>query len=585
MSKVVATWALVASSIFASISGAQQPTDGQPRFSSFSAAVDLYLDTFAQFHPSIAAGNGLHTHDDLLEDYSLNSISKETHWLHKSRQMFDSIPDADLSSDERVDRRIITVIIDGWLLDLNTVQTWMKNPLIYVASISDGLHDLMTMESAPAEVRMRHIQHKLRSIPRLIAQARHNVTNPPRVFIEQSVTMLQGVSDLLSHDLALAFADVSDKPLKVEMLHDAQIANGHVAKYARELTALIQKSSTKGYAIGTQSLEARYRAEELIDLPARQLLGIGTRELVKTQAQFAAIAHQIDPTKTPSDVWRSIEADHPLKGDLVPAARAVVTDLFEFIASHDLLRLPAREPVEVAPAPAYDIGMASMHSSPPLETHPVKSFYYITDAQEHWSTEQSNAWLERFNYPTLADVTAHEVAPGHYVHSLYMRQTRGKIRKIWIGLNPFPQPSSGQDGWAHYAEQMISDEGFHSDDPRYRLAQTAEALTRICRLIAGIQLHSEEWSVDDATKLFMEQAHLGQGAARHEAVRGTYDPTYGGYFLGKLAAFKLRQDYQNELGGEFRLATFHERVMTNGIAPWWAHRQLLMPGNVGTVLE
>ena len=585
MGKTVATWLLVAYSLFASIGVAQQPTDVLRHPPLFSDTVDRYLDAFARFHPSVAAGNGLHMHDDLLEDYSPKAVLKETNWLRKSRQMFDSIPDTDLSSDEQVDRRIITGIIDGWLLDLNTVETWKKNPMVYVASMSDGLHDLMTMESAPAEVRMRHIQHKLRAIPRLIDQARHNVVNPPRVFVEQSVTMLQGVSDLLAHDLALAFTDTPNKTLLKTMLRDAQTANSAVINYTHELTVLAQRSSTTGYAIGTQSLEARYRAEELIDLSATQLLAIGTRELVKTQAEFAAIARQIDPTKTPSDVWHSIEADHPRKGELVPAARRIVADLFEFILAHDLLHMPAREPVEVAPAPAYDIGMASMHSSPPLEAHPVKSFYYITDAQEQWGTEQSNAWLERFNYPTLTDITAHEVAPGHYVHSLFMRRTTGKIRKIWIGLNPFPQPSSGQDGWAHYAEQMISDEGFHSDDPRYRLAQTAEALTRICRLIAGIRLHSNEWSVDDATKLFMEQAHLGQGAAQHEATRGTYDPTYGGYFLGKLAAFKLRRDYQNAQGGEFRLATFHERVMTNGIAPWWAHRQLLMPGNTDSVIE
>ena len=185
-----------------------------------------------------------------------------------------------------------------------------------------------------------------------------------------------------------------------------------------------------------------------------------------------------------------------------------------------------------------------MHSSPPLEPHPVKSFYYITDAQADWPPERQDAWLQKFNYATLADISAHEVAPGHYVHSLFMRRTPGKIRRIWIGLNPFPQPSSGQDGWAHYAEQLVVDEGFKRDDPRYRLAQTSEALTRICRLIAGIRLHSGEWTIDRAAQFFESEAHLPAPAARQEAVRGTYDPTYGGYFLGKMAAFKLRRDYQ-----------------------------------------
>ena len=144
--------------------------------------------------------------------------------------------------------------------------------------------------------------------------------------------------------------------------------------------------------------------------------------------------------------------------------------------------------------------------------------------------------------------------PGHYVHSLFMRKTPGKIRRIWIGLNPFPQPSSGQDGWAHYAEQLVLDEGFMADDPRYRMAQLSEAMTRICRLISGIQLHTGAWTVDEAAKLFELRAHLPPPAARQEAERGTYDPTYGGYFLGKLQALKLREDVRAKRGRGVRSA-------------------------------
>jgi len=249
------------------------------------------------------------------------------------------------------------------------------------------------------------------------------------------------------------------------------------------------------------------------------------------------------------------------------------------------VRLTITERPLVAPAPAYDLGLASMHTSPPLEPKPVQSYYYITEVESQWPPEQQLAWLRMFNYATLADITAHEVAPGHYLHSLFMRHTPSRIRRIWVGLNPFPQPSSGQDGWAHYAEQMVSDEGFKSDDPRYRLAMLSEALTRICRLIAGIRLHSGAWSIEQAADLFEKSAHLPAAAARQEAVRGTYDPTYGGYFLGKLAALKLRRDYQARMGKDFKLSEFHERVMTDGIAPWWAHRQLLLPGDAGAVLE
>ena len=589
---VLASLGLVGSLCAASTQGAaQEPprtlsaSPPSAAHSAFAAAVDTYLDRFASFHPSIAAGNGLHGHDGQLEDYSPAAIRDEVSWLRQSRRVFESLPIASLTPEERVDRRIVLGLIDGWLLDIDTVRTWQRNPMVYVAAVSDGLHDLATMESAPAALRMQNAIRKMRGVPRLLAQARSNVSHPPKVFVERSIAMLGGVSELLTHDLALAFADAPDAALRRELLQAAQVANRSVEQHQRFLEAALPTSPADGYAIGTANVEARYRAEELIDLPATRLLEIGERELARNQAVFAAAARQVDSTRTPVEVWKMVEADHPARGELVPAARAQVAELSRFVTARHLMTLPTGETVEVAAAPAYDIGLASMHSSPPLEKRPVKSYYYITDAQPEWSEAQQTAWLERFNYPTLADVTAHEVMPGHYVHSLFMRSTTGKLRKTWIGLNPFPQPSSGQDGWAHYAEQMVVDEGFHADDPRYRLAQTAEALTRICRLIAGIRLHSGEWTVEDATALFRQQAHLGEAAARREAVRGTYDPTYGVYFLGKLAALKLRQDYQRAQGADFRLATFHERVMTNGIAPWWAHRQLLLPGDTGAVLE
>jgi hypothetical protein len=551
----------------------------------FARFVDAYLDRFAHYHPSIAAGNGIHAHDDQLENFSAASIAEEVGWLRAERRGLDAFDAAQLTPDERVDHRILQGVIDGWLLDLDGVRTWQRNPMIYAAAVSDGVHNLMTMESSPAPERTRQVIAKLGGVPALVAAARANVTSPPRVFVERAAAMFHGVSDLLRHDLPLAFADVADASLKDRLAAAADAARREIDAYTSDLETTILRAASDRFATGTANLEARYRAEELIDLPAAALLAIGGRELKAMQAEFAAAARRVAPERPPLDVWRDVLEDHPKRGEVAAAAQKTVDELFAFIRARRLVDLPEGERVVVAAAPAYDLGLASMHSSPPLEARPVKSYYYITDAQPDWPPARQNLWLQKFNYATLADITAHEVAPGHYVHSLFMRRTPGKVRRIWIGLNPFPQPSSGQDGWAHYAEQLISDEGFKRDDPRYRLAQTSEALTRICRLIAGLRLHSGEWSVDQAAQLFEREAHLPAPAARQEAVRGTYDPTYGGYFLGKMAAFKLRRDYEMAQGARFNLREFHERVMTNGIAPWWAHRQLLLPGDRQPVIE
>jgi uncharacterized protein (DUF885 family) len=554
----------------------------------FSALVDEYLDRFAARHPSIAAGNGIHSHDASLEDFSAAAIAAEVAWLRAFRSRLDSLDPAPLTADERVDRRILQGIVDGWLLDLDTVRSWARNPMIYASAVSSGVHNLMTMESSPAEERARQATAKLQAVPRLLASARENLQNPPRVFVERAIVMFRGVVDLVAHDLPLGFEAVTDAAVQRDLHAAAEAARRAVDEYAGELESKVLPKANGEWAVGTANVEARYRAEELIDAPAAKLLEIGERELTKLRADFEATAARVDP-KRPGrpavDVWREVLQDHPRRGELVAAAQKTVDELFAFIRERRLVDLPDGEKVVVAAAPPYDLGIASMHSSPPLESHPVKSYYYVTDAQADWPPARQDAWLQKFNYPTLADISAHEVAPGHYVHSLFMRRTPGKIRRIWIGLNPFPQPSSGQDGWAHYGEQLVSDEGFKRDDPRYRLAQTSEALTRICRLISGLRLHGGEWTIDQAAAFFEREAHLPAPAARQEAVRGTYDPTYGGYFLGKVAAFKLRRDYEAARGAAFNLREFHERVMTNGIAPWWAHRELLMPGDTRPVIE
>lgn len=554
----------------------------------FAALVDEYLDQFARRHPSIAAGNGIHAHDATLEDFSAGAIAAEVEWLRAFRRRLDAVDPAPLTADERVDHRILHGVVDGWLLDLDTVRTWTRNPMIYASAISDGVHNLMTMESSPAASRAREATTKLAAVPRLLASARENLRHPPRVFVGRAIVMLHGAADLIAHDLPMAFADESDPELQNGLKSAAGIARRAIDEYAAELESKVLPNAADAYAIGTANVEARYRAEELIDASAQTMLAIGKRELRKVQADFEATAARVDPRRpgrSAVDVWRDVLNDHPKRGELAAAAQNTVDELLAFVRERRLVDLPESERVVVAAAPAFDLGLASMHSSPPLEPHPVKSFYYVTDAQADWTPERQNAWLQKFNYPTLADISAHEVAPGHYVHSLFMRRTPGKIRRIWIGLNPFPQPSSGQDGWAHYAEQLVTDEGFKKDDARYHLAQTSEALTRICRLIVGLRLHSGEWTIDRSAEFFEREAHLPAPAARQEAVRGTYDPTYGGYFLGKLAAFKLRRDYAAARGTAFNLREFHERVMTNGIAPWWAHRQLLMPSDTRPIIE
>jgi uncharacterized protein (DUF885 family) len=581
----VRTAALGAALALGTLGALPARTAAQAAPATFAAAVDQWLDAFARRHPSIAAGNGLHAYDDRLEDFSAGAMAREVAALKAERKMIARFGAAQLTPDERVDQRILVGIIDGWLLDVETIGSWKKNPMVYGDALFAGVHNLMTMESAPLPQRARTLIRKLTGLDALLVALKANVQHPPKVYAEKGQRMFAGTREALASDVALAFAALPPGGLKDSLgratAQAAATLDAFLAWYQQSLLPTADGS----YAIGQRNLEARYRAEELIDLTAPALLRIGERELKAAQAAFTAAAARIDPKRPAMEVWRDIERDHPPTGGVVAAARTAVEQLTAFVQAKGLADIPTAERPTVAAAPPFDLGLASSHASPPLEATPVTSYYYVTDARTEWPADRQDAWLRKFNRATLTIISAHEVMPGHWLHAMHMRQTPGKVRRIWIGLNPFPQPSSGQDGWAHYAEQLVVDQGLGDNDPRLRMGQLSEALTRICRLIASAKLHLGQWTVDQAAAFFEKEAHLPAPAARNEAERGTYDPTNGGYFLGKLAALKLRADVQAKEGAAFDLKRFHERVMTNGIAPWWAHRQLLLPGDTRPVIE
>jgi hypothetical protein len=471
------------------------------------------------------------------------------------------------------------------LLEQETLQNWKRNPMLYASALSDGVHNLMAMESDPAPVRMRRIISKLSQVPTLLAAARANLSNPPRLLAERGAAMMGGAVQMLGRDLDLAFSSDSNLALRDSLRRAADAAMPLITAYVAWLEQDVIPNASGEIAIGGANVARRYLGEDMVDLPLDTLLSIGERELALTQEQFRATAARLAPGREPIAVWVEVRKNHPQPGGVVAATRETVDSLTAFVIRRGIASVPPDERVIIEPALPFSLGFASMHASPPMEKTPVKSIYRITEPPLDMPKAEADAWLERYNYASLENTSAHEAMPGHWLHSVYMRQTPGKVRRIWIGLNPFPQPSSGQDGWAHYAEQMVLDEGFANNDPRYRLAQLSDALTRICRLLSGIRVHTKEWTLADAQRCFEEEAYVAAPAAKREAERAVYDPTYGGYFLGKRGILKLRADVQAKLGAQFDLRAFHERVMSNGIAPIRAHRMLMLPGDTGAVIR
>jgi uncharacterized protein (DUF885 family) len=217
----------------------------------------------------------------------------------------------------------------------------------------------------------------------------------------------------------------------------------------------------------------------------------------------------------------------------------------------------------------------------PFESKPTRAYYYLTDADPEWPLEKQQEHLRDFNYPTLWSISIHEVYPGHFLHYQHLRRVQSKARKSILFA-----PASFVEGWAHYCEEMMLDAGFGRNDRGVKLGQLAEALIRLVRFIVGIRLHTEDLSVEQGVRMFREDAYMEESSARREAERGTFDPTYLVYSVGKLMLLKLRRDYKEMQGKSYSLRTFHDTLLGNGTAPFWLHRQLMLgEGDRGDLLE
>jgi len=315
-------------------------------------------------------------------------------------------------------------------------------------------------------------------------------------------------------------------------------------------------------------------------MPLDRLLAVATRELKETQEEFRITAGRMNGGD-PLETWARTKADHPQPGELVGVARQQLEELATFLERHNIISLPAGESITVAPTPDfYRWSFASMWTPGPFESKPTRAYYYLTDADPTWTPDRQEEYLRDYNHPTLWSISIHEVYPGHFLHYQHLRKVEPKARKSTMFA-----AASFVEGWAHYCEEMMMEAGFQRQQPKVKLGQLAESLIRLARFIVCIRLHAEDMSVEQGMRFFRDEAFMEEASARREAERGTFDPTYLVYSVGKLMLMKLRQDYKQQQGKSFSLKTFHDTLLGNGTAPFWLHRALMLPGDSGDLLE
>ncbi|HKT79922.1 MAG TPA: DUF885 domain-containing protein [Vicinamibacterales bacterium] len=532
---------------------------------------DDLLGYLHERHPTHAALDGVHTHDDLLEDMSRQAIEHETRALAGYLRRLGEIDAQGLTVTERLEHRMLSAHLQSRMYELEDVRTWERNPQFYADILASSIAGQALFTHAPAPERARRVLSKLRQAPRLIQAARDNIKEPPGIFVKVGVETFRGALKFIETDLPRAFSSVDDLHLLSD-LADAQTEASHaIGSYIEYLETELAPRARGSFRLGRDKFDQKLRLEEGLSVPIDRLLAIATRELTTTQEAFKSLAGKMnggDPFKA----WEKTKADHPKPGELVSIGSQQLDDLRTFLERQAIITIPDSEPITVAPTPEfYRWSFASMWTPGPFESKPSRAYYYLTDADPSWPVDRQIDHLRDYNVPTLWSISIHEVYPGHFLHYQHLRRVDSKARKSILFA-----PASFVEGWAHYCEQMMMEAGFGRQDPALKLGQLAEALIRLVRFIVGIRLHVEDMSVEQGVRLFKEEAYMEEASARREAERGTFDPTYLVYTAGKLMLLKLRNDYKVQQGKAFSLRSFHDTLRGNGTAPFWLHRQLML---------
>ena len=542
--------------------------------------VDDLLGYLHETHPTHATLDGVHTHDDLLEDLSRHGIDQEARALAGYLRRLDEIDRAGLTKIEELDHRMLGSHLRGRMFDLEAIRNWERNPQVYADVLASSLAGQALFTHAPAPERARRVLSKLRQTPRFIQAARDNIKEPPGIFVKVGIETMRGALKFIDEDLPRAFSTVDDLHLLGDLADAQQEASHSLGAYIEYLEKDVAPKARASFRLGRDKFEQKLRLEEGITIPVDRLLTIAERELAATQEAFRQLAGKLNGGD-PLAIWSKTKDNHPAPGELVKVGRSQLDDLKNFIERNDLISVPAGEPVVVAPTPEfYRWSFASMWTPGPFESKPTRAYYYLTDADPTWPADRQVEYLRDYNLPTLWSVSIHEVYPGHFLHYQHLRKVTAKARKSILFAS-----ASFVEGWAHYCEQMMIENGFGREDHSIRLGQLAESLIRLVRFIVGIKLHTEDMSVEQGVRLFREEAYLEEATARREAERGTFDPTYLVYSAGKMMLLKLRQDYKAQQGKAFSLRTFHDTLLSNGTAPFWLHRELMLGSNPGDVLE
>jgi uncharacterized protein (DUF885 family) len=547
----------------------------------FQKVSDEYFDqVYFPYAPTVGTLSGYHQYDTQLEDLSRKSIEAEIAALQAFEKRVQEIPGAGLDETTRGDREIVLGNIRSTLLSLETVRMWEKNPDIYSGGISNAAFSLMERKFASPDDRLRSLIAREKQMPSRFEEARANLKNPPRIYTEIAIEQLPGMVSFFEHDVPLAFVDAKDPALQSEFKQTNAAVIAALNNYLAWLKSDLLPKSNGDFRIGADTFSKKLAYDDMVDLPLDKLLEIGWADLRKNQQRFNAVAKELDPGKDPRQVLEMLGADHPAPDQLLNSFRATFNSLIGFIRDHHIVTIPSnvRPILEETPPFMRATTFASMDTPGPYENHATEAYFNVTLPDAKMSPAEVEGYMHSFNVGTIISTAVHEAYPGHYVQFLWVPQAPSRVRKL-LGAN------TNVEGWAHYCEQMMLDAGYGQpgtgakDDREarlLRLGQLQDALLRNARFIVGIEMHTGKMTYDQAVEFFQKEGYQSKETGIVEAKRGTADPTYLYYTLGKLQIMKLREDLKAKQGAAFSLEQFHNEFLKQGFPPIKIVREALL---------
>jgi len=549
----------------------------------YEAVAEEYIKGYLGAHPLEGTALGLHEYDGKITDYSRLALDAEVSRLRRFDDRLSKFDRSKLSPRQYIDLRILQAAVKKDLFEMQEMSVFERNPIVYARAADVNVY--IKRNFAPLEDRVRSLVAIESQIPNILIAARTNLNDVvPKPYVELAIQIAKGSVDFLKKNLFATVGNLKDEQLRVAFHEANRKAANALNDYAAWLEREKLPKASLDFALGEEKFRRFLAQTELVDLPTQKILEIGMAQLKAEQEAFAEAAKKIDPNKSPIEVFKQTQSEHPTPQNLIPDIAKDLDKIRKYVLTRRLVSIPSDVRAKVKETPQYlrATSFASMDTPGPFEKRANEAYYYVTPTENDWPEKQKEEWLTAFNYYTSDVVSIHEAYPGHYVQFLCLNASpASKVEKIF-GSYAFVE------GWAHYCEKMMLDEGYGSstnstpseDDvkraAKYRMAQADEALLRLCRLCVSIKMHTQKMSLDQATKFFQENCYYEEKPARQEAMRGTFDPGYLNYTLGKLQILKLRDDYKAQQGDDFSLQKFHNELLNHGMPPIRLLREIML---------